>query len=113
MAASPCGNHLAREGRLARASARLLMHSHYLIAKIFLFPVEKSATRFHDGLILVVDFIRAQRNAVASALAPARRAPSVFGNGLGCLCAKDRDMELASGIRGTKRYGTFGCINPP
>src|SRR5262249_9377416 len=32
MAASPCGNHLAREGRLARASAQLLMHSHYLLA---------------------------------------------------------------------------------
>src|SRR5215469_4238382 len=32
MAASPCGNHLAREGRLARASAQLLMHSHYVLA---------------------------------------------------------------------------------
>src|SRR5262249_13263720 len=32
MAASPCGNHLAREGRLARASAQLLMHSRYLFA---------------------------------------------------------------------------------
>src|SRR6516165_2335009 len=31
MAASPCGNHLAREGRLARASALLLMHNRYLI----------------------------------------------------------------------------------
>src|SRR5262249_5143072 len=33
MAASPCGNHLAREGRLARASALLLMHSHYLLRR--------------------------------------------------------------------------------
>src|SRR5262245_11829276 len=32
MAASPCGNHLAREGRLARASALLLMQSPYLFA---------------------------------------------------------------------------------
>jgi hypothetical protein len=33
MAASPCGNHLAREGRLARASALLLMLSRHLFAR--------------------------------------------------------------------------------
>src|SRR5258708_24262086 len=39
------GNHLAREGRLARASAPLLMHNHYITVQI-LFPAMTRARAY-------------------------------------------------------------------
>ena len=44
MAASPCGNHLARAGRLARASALLLMHVAYITASSVVFHPRTTTT---------------------------------------------------------------------
>jgi hypothetical protein len=93
MAASPCGNHLAREGRLARASAPTLDAEPFLAIQRFDFKSNNAGAVVLKHLTLGIDPLRARTHYLTE--------------------AKSRGLQRCAKPQELRRLSTMGARGQP